>query len=358
MAAGGSVMAFNPATLLGEAYTQIHATKSSKIKLGMDNFSIRGMGWKAPQILEYAASLRLDTVLLSDLDVYESLEEGYLLGIKRMGERLGVEIQAGTGSICPTSARFNAKYGSAEEHLGLLIRVAKTLGSPVGRCYLGSSADRQGDGGIYRHIESTVKVCKAVRNLALDSNVKIAIENHAGDMQAWELAELIEAAGKDYVGATMDAGNAVWTVEDPMTHLEILGPYAVTTGIRDSAVWESDNGASVAWTNMGDGHIDWPVYVKRFSELCPSVAFILEIISGGRAMNFPYLERAFWQPFPQARAKDFAGFVAMAKRGTPPVSPPDRPTGDRSEELNQRQQKYDLERSVKYCKETLGLGLK
>ena len=52
------------------------------------------------------------------------------------------------------------------------------------------------------------------------------MENHAGDMQAWELVNLIEAAGPDFVGATMDPGNATWTMEDPMVNLELLGPYA------------------------------------------------------------------------------------------------------------------------------------
>ena len=46
-----------------------------KIKLGMDNFAVRAMGWKAPQLLDYAASLKLDTLLISDLDAYDSLDE-------------------------------------------------------------------------------------------------------------------------------------------------------------------------------------------------------------------------------------------------------------------------------------------
>ena len=41
-----------------------------------------------------------------------------------------------TGGICPTAAKFNDKHGSAEEHLRLLIRVAKEVGSSVARCYL------------------------------------------------------------------------------------------------------------------------------------------------------------------------------------------------------------------------------
>ena len=347
--AAGAVKAMHP--LVANAS---ESSGTSKIKLGFDNFSIRDMGWKAPQVLEYAATLKVDVVLFSDLDVYESLDDEYLRGVKRQADELEIELHAGTGGICPTSPRFNDKHGTAEEHLALTIRVAKALGSPAARCYLGGGGDREG-GEIYRHLESTVKVCKAVRSRAVDAGVKIAIENHAGDMQAWELAELIEAAGKDYVGATMDSGNAVWAIEDPMTNLEILGPYAVSTGIRDDDVWETENGASTAWANMGDGDIDWEAYVALYRKLCPQTPFILEIISG-LPREFPYLKPEFWENFPKARAHEFARFLAMAKKGNPFQHPPDRPSGDRSRELSQRQQKFDLERSLGYCREVLGLG--
>ena len=62
--------------------------------------------------------------------------------------------------------------------------------------------------------------------------------------------------------------------------------------------------------------------------------------------------------FPKARAHEFARFVAMVKPGRPPTPPRDRPTGPRSRELTGRQQHYDLERSVKYAKDVLGLGRK
>jgi sugar phosphate isomerase/epimerase len=175
-------------------------------------------------------------------------------------------------------------------------------------------------------------------------------------MQAWELVELIEAAGKDFVGATMDPGNATWTIEDPMVNLELLGPYALTTGIRDSAVWESDGGATSMWTNMGRGHVDWPAYVKRYHELCPSTPFVLEIISYRWPNEARYLDPSFWSRFPRARASEFARFVAMAERGVEFELPPGRPSEGSGVNLEQAQQKFDLEESLGYCRKTLGLG--
>ena len=330
-----------------------------RLRLGFDNFSIRAFGWKAPRLIEYAASLQVDTLLLSDLDVYESLDQGYLKRIRTQAQRAGIELQAGTGSICPTSSSYNKKkWGEAEDHARLLVRTAKYLGSSVARCYLGTRRDREGDGGIYTHFDSMVKVLKAVRHEAEDANVKIAIENHAGDMQAWELVSLIKAAGPGFVGATMDPGNAAWTLEDPMVNLEQLGPYVVTTGIRDTAIWETENGATCMWVNMGQGVVDWPVYVKRFQTLCPQAAFVLEVISYKWGNESAYLKPEFWSKFPRARASEFARFVTLAKRGSKYQLPTGRPIGPASKELEQAQQKFDLEESLRYCREALGLGRK
>jgi 3-oxoisoapionate decarboxylase len=327
-----------------------------QIKLGFDNFSVRALGWKAPQLLDYAAKLKADTLLFSDLDVYENHSDSYLREIKSRADDLGIEIQAGTGSICPSSRTFNQRFGTAEEHLALTIRVAKALGSRVARCYQGNASDRESEGGIESHIRNTVQVCKNVRSRALDAGVTIAIENHAGDMQAWELVNLVEEAGRDYVGVTMDSGNATWTLEDPMQNLEILGPYAVSTGIRDSAIWESPEGAMVQWTAMGEGDIDFRAYMRRYAEVCPKVPVQLEIISG-ITRSYAYLKPEFWKPYRKVRAYEFARFVALARKGKPrqPYQPPE---GKEKRLAEQEYQKDQLERSLKYCKEVLGLGLK
>ena len=325
--------------------------QARKLKLGFDNFSIRGFNWKAPRLIEYAAAQKVDVLLMSDLDVYESLEEDYLQKIRAQAKDAGVELQVGTGSICPTSKSYSQqKWGPAVDHARLLLRVAKSLGTNVARCYLGSRRDRDGDGGIYRHIDEMIRVLKAVQSQAEDAGVKIAVENHAGDMQAWELVDLIETAGKGHVGATIDPGNAAWTLEDPMVNLEILGPYVLTSGIRDNMVWETEKGARAMWTNMGRGLMDWPAYVQKYRELCPTDTFVLEIISYKWGNELTYLTPEFWDRFPKARAHEFARFVAMAKRGSEFKLPPGRPEGPES-----AQQEFDLKESLKFCRETLGL---
>lgn len=330
--------------------------KKRDLKLGFDNFSIRALGWRAPRLLEYASEMGVDTVLFSDLDVYESHDASYLSDIKKQADNLGLEVQAGTGGICPSSTAFNDKFGTAEEHLKLAIRVAKALGSSVVRCYQGRMEDRQTEGGLPARMEDTIRVCKAVKGDAMDAGVKIAIENHAGDMQAWQLVELIERAGPEFVGATLDSGNATWTLEDPQTNLEILAPYAVSTGIRDSMLWKSDQGVRVAWTAMGEGLTDWHSYMDTYAALCPNTPIQLEIISG---FNRPFNVMAddFWAHYRDVRAVEYSRWLDMAERGyaVPAFTPPE---GMEREEASKAYQLAELERSIRFCKDVLGLGLK
>jgi 3-oxoisoapionate decarboxylase len=323
-------------------------------RLGLDNFSVRGMGWKAPQLVDYSASLGCTSLFISDLDAFDSLEDAALTKIREQAATKGLQIHLGTWSVCPTSKAFKPNRGTADEHLALGIRAAKAIGSPVIRVALGTWEDRLTDGGINRHIESLLAVCRRQRSRALDAGVKVAIENHAGDMHSTELARLVEAAGTDYVGVNFDSGNALWTIEDPIDALGNLGRYTVTTSLRDSAVWETPNGAAVAWTAMGEGQIDLDAFFTKFDRLCPGVAVHIETISGFNR-EMPYLTEDFWRAWPSMPAPAFARFLALAKRGKP-RAPFEPPAGQGRAAAEQAYQRGEIERSLKYCKEKLGLG--
>src|SRR5947207_2647912 len=185
------------------------------------------------------------------------------------------------------------------------------------RCYMGSADDRLGEGGIERHMETTIKLFRGVRAEALDIGVKIAIENHAGDMQARETRTVIEESGKDFVASCLDTGNPIWCIEDPFVALETLAPYVVTTHVRDSAVFETPRGAAGQWVALGDGSIDLPRFVAQFRKLCPQSSMQLEIITGRPPTMLPYLDADFWKAFPKMPAGEFARFVALAKSGHP-----------------------------------------
>ncbi len=338
------------------------AADATPIKLGFDTYSLRAFQWKAPQLLEYAAGLKLDTIQFSDLADYESHEKGYLEKIKDQAARLNIAVDGGMGCVCPSSKAFRANGLPPRERLLEGLRITHDVGAKAMRCYMGTSADRIGPPGIEAHMENTIKLFQSVRNQALDFGVKIALENHSGDMQAREVKTIIEESGKDFVGSNLDTGNPIWVVEDPFVTLETLAPYVVTSHMRDSAVFETADGAAGQWVAMGDGNIDYVKFVAEFRRLCPHSAMHLEIITGRPPTPLPYLRGDFWKLYPKMPAWEFARFVALAKSGHPfmgamvvedtPGRHPEIMTAALKE-----QQRIDLERSFEYCKRKLNVGI-
>ena len=83
------------------------------------------------------------------------------------------------------------------------------------------------------------------------------------------------------MGVCIDSGNPVWTIEDPHLTLETLAPYVLTSHMRDSALWNTPEGAAVRWTRMGEGNMGMEDYLRTYIAKCPGKAVSLEIIVSG-----------------------------------------------------------------------------
>jgi hypothetical protein len=65
-AAAAAAMAMSP---VARAFATRH-------KLGFDNFAVRAFAWKAPQLVDYAATLGCSSILVSDLGATARGREG------------------------------------------------------------------------------------------------------------------------------------------------------------------------------------------------------------------------------------------------------------------------------------------
>jgi 3-oxoisoapionate decarboxylase len=315
------------------------------LPIGIDLFSIRDSGYNALQYLDYCAKLGARMVHFSEIRFLGSLEPANLQRIRAAASERNIKLEIGMRSVCPTSEAFDASQGTAEQQIERMILAARTLGSPIIRAFLGTWKDRTGP--IDKHIESTSKVLRGMRSKVMDAGLRIAIENHAGDMQARELQRLVEESGSDFVGVCIDSGNPMWALEDPHLTLETLHPYVLTSHIRDTAVWLTKEGAEVQWTRMGDGNVRIGDYLRRYLELCPGKPISLEIIVTG-ARKFPFFDREFWAQYRETPAWEFSRFLDHARNGTP--RPQQAPPA--KEAIPQRQRE-DLEVSLRWTLEHL-----
>jgi sugar phosphate isomerase/epimerase len=295
------------------------ARPAAPARFGIDMYSLNAQNWTPFQQLDFAAKWKAKVVHFSEIRFLGTLEPDNLRRVRARADELGLDLEIGMRSICPTSAMFDKAQGTAEEQLTKMIDAAKIVRSPIVRAVLGSAADRRG--GIDRHIDEMVKVLKNIRARARDAGVKIAIENHAGDMQARELKRLVEDAGSDVVGVCLDSGNPVWTIEDPHLTLDTLAPYVLTSHMRDSALWNTPEGAAVRWTRMGEGNMGMDRYIRTYLEKCPGRAVSLEVIVTPQPRMFNYRNPEFWELYRATPAWEFARFLAICDKGQPLIEP-------------------------------------
>lgn len=328
--------------------------------MGLNTYCLRAMKWNDTQLVDYTAGLRLDAIFLQDSLDPEAMVPSHWAKIKDYASSKGLHLETGTGAVLPKSP---ADFDASVKNLSTGIERAKALGSPIVRCLHAADRDHLPAGPVEQHIETMTKVLRAVRQRAMDAGVKIAIENHK-DLLAWEMRQVIEGAGKEFVGSYLDTGNPVFVLEHPMTTLEVLGPYALTVHLRDSVIYETRNGAAVQWVPLGEGVVDFKAFVARMREVCPPVYVYIKPITGRPPQELPYLDAAFWKKYPDAKAADFARFVALAKQGRPYENHmviedlPGRPTPPEFVPAIQFQQRDHMQRSVDYAKKTLDLGVR
>ncbi len=349
-------------TFLGAlAAAPLLAADGPRLKLGFDTYSLRAFKWKDMELIDWAARHGCDTIQISSSDDYASLDTAHLTKVKDYATSKGMTLDAGIGCICPASKSWRDKDGTAEQVVVAGLKVAKTVGATSMRCFMGSSDDRVTYDQLERCMEATIKVFRAVKTQAQDLNVKIALENHAGDMQARETRDIILQSGKDFVAANLDTGNPMWVAEDPVLTMEILGPYTVTTHVRDSAIFEHPRGAAAQWVVAGEGNVDLVRIAELHKQLCPQAAMQLEIITGRPPRVIPYLEPEFWKAFPKSLGSDFARFVNLAKHGHPYMgsmviedSPGKKPL-EYTAALKE-QQEVDLAASLDFARKSMGAG--
>src|SRR5512132_2098600 len=98
------------------------------VRLGCDLFSLRSQGWTPFQHLDHCAKLGVKVVHFSEIRFIGNLEPENLKQVRAHAGKLGIEVEIGMRSICPTSKMFDAAQGTAEEQLRRMVRAAKLVG--------------------------------------------------------------------------------------------------------------------------------------------------------------------------------------------------------------------------------------
>jgi sugar phosphate isomerase/epimerase len=311
-------------------------------------------------LIDYCVAQKLDAIFLQDSLDPGVMDAKHWADVRAWTKAAGLHVETGGGAILPKTPDA---YPRAVATLRKNIERAQAIGSPIVRALLaGDRYSMPDQGPVEKHVETAVRLLREVRSQAMDANLKIGIENHK-DLQAWQTRELIDAAGKEFVGSYLDTGNPVFVAEDPMTTIEELGPVAVSFHLRDSVVYEQPGGIAVQWVPLGEGTMDFKALVARAAQVMPPVHIYCKPITGRPPVILPVYTDEFWTRwFPRARTRDFERFEKLARRGQ--VYAKGEITADVNElrerymEPLKQQQLAHMEVSLDYCRKALDLGVR
>lgn len=141
--------------------------------------------------------------------------------------------------------------------------------------------------------------------------MKLAVENHK-DWRAPELADMMKQISSEWIGVTLDFGNSIALMEDPMDVVRTLAPYHFTTHVKDMAVDEYANGILLSEVPLGKGILDLKEMVSICEKANPKSTFNLEMITRD-PLEIPCLTEDYWQTFVSVPGNDLASTLRMTR---------------------------------------------
>ena len=230
-AAGTGLLAGNSTAAAADKITR---NGKPYMKLSLAAYSYREylMGAKAPMTLEdfikLCADLNLDGCELTSYYFPKDFKDDYLLRIKELTFRLGLDI-SGTA----IANDFCLVPGPAREetlaHTKKWIDNAALMGAPVIRIFAGKAAPGSDQ-------DTALELCIAGINeclvYAAEKGVFLALENHGGITATPEMLLKIVQGVKPspWFGVNFDSGN--FETEDPYSDLAKIAPYAVNAQVK------------------------------------------------------------------------------------------------------------------------------
>jgi sugar phosphate isomerase/epimerase len=142
--------------------------------------------------------------------------------------------------------------------------------------------------------------------------VKLAVENHK-DWRADELVDAMKQLQSEWIGVTLDFGNSISLLEDPLMVVEQLSPYVMSTHVKDMGVAEYEDGFLLSELPLGKGILE----LDKMFALCrrhnPAVTFSLEMITRD-PLQIPCLKDEYWKSFEGVPATALASALRMVKQ--------------------------------------------
>jgi sugar phosphate isomerase/epimerase len=191
---------------------------------------------------------------------------------------------------------------------------------------------------------------RAVRALAEETGVAIALENHQ-DVTSDELVALCEELGSPQIGVNLDAANPLAVGEEPLAFARRVMPYLKHVHFKDYRLYRTPQGYRLARCPIGAGVLDVPVLLDLCARKAPRATVCIEL-GALEARHVRLLEDAFWQGYPPRRVEEVLPVLRLREALARPADEDWRTPWERGEhgEALASFEMSQFEQSVAYLK--------
>ncbi|HEU5116685.1 MAG TPA: sugar phosphate isomerase/epimerase [Isosphaeraceae bacterium] len=285
------------------------------MRLGFDHYTVAHRKLSASGCLQFALDHGLEGVQLLEPSIVDpTLCCESMRDLAAEAQSLGLYLEIGIPSPNPFKVTSQpSRSPSARDHARALIphlEAVSALGCHVARAYLGDRHDRfRGDHDWRMQIAATVDVLRELRPVLLDLGVRVALENHA-DLTTDELLRVVDEIGSDVLGVTLDTGNLVMRLDDPLRAIERLAPLVLMTHVKDCSLSFTSRGLAWQARPVGAGILPIPDMLAALVAWNPDLNLSIELHP--RIYDLPIFDPSWLGFFPALRAADLAGVVRLA----------------------------------------------
>ena len=172
------------------------------------------------------------------------------------------------GIPSPNPVRRSREEGrsvSAAEHAADLARQVEAvaaLGCRYARAFVGDRHDRfRRDTSWPDQIAATCDVLRRLTPVLREFGVKVALETHA-DLTVDELFGILDRLDPGVAGVTLDTGNLVMRLDDPVRAAERLAPRVIATHVKDCVLARTPRGLCWQARPVGSGALPLPEHAR------------------------------------------------------------------------------------------------
>lgn len=257
------------------------------------------------RFLDYCRSLGAGGVQAS----LTSHDSPYLARLRDTAREAGMYVEV--------SARL-PRDDSDAERFEQTVRSAKQAGASVIRTVMlgGRRYETFGDLASWRAFErQSWRSLTLAEPILARNDMRLAVENHK-DWRIEELLAILERIDSEAVGVTIDTGNNMSLLEDPLETVRAFAPYANSVHLKDMAVEAYEDGFLLSEVPFGEGLLDLKSIVDAIRAKRPKVRFTLEMITRD-PLRIPCLKEDYWITMADVPGSDLARALrSVGQRGT------------------------------------------